>query len=476
MKKRILSLLLLCAMLSACGEAAVTDDTTTAADTTEPAETELRPTLPDKTFDGRTFTVYTRDSANHNGAFTTETETGDVLNDAIFRRMQTVSETLDVTFEEVKKTGDGEGNGAKDAILSGDDAYQLLIIFSRSAIPMAGEELLMDWNDLPYVDFDQPWWVGANPKSLAVGNKIFVSIDNLTHDALGAPAGMIFNKDLFDQYNLTYPYQMVKDGKWTMDRMIELATQLSADLNGDSELKLTDDQFGVAATEWTCPQNVFVTTGQTIATVNADGLLELTLNTPRTVEMYEKYFTFAESDCYSITKGDVTDMNNAVRAGRVGFAEMSVYAISNLRDIDTEFGIIPQPKYDESVEGYRVNVGGHCNFLAVPKTVTDPEFVSAVIESICFENQKTVIPAFRERVLEGKVVRDEESMEMLDIIFESRVYDPGHLILPCFPGGGEFADIGNKLVYRPDHNFSSYYAANEKKVQSAVDKINETFA
>ena len=59
MKKSACFLLILTAMLAACGEtAAPSSDTTAAPDTTTSApETELVPDLPDKTYDGKTFTV-----------------------------------------------------------------------------------------------------------------------------------------------------------------------------------------------------------------------------------------------------------------------------------------------------------------------------------------------------------------------------------------------------------------------------------
>ena len=69
--KQTTTALLLIAMLAgmtACGDTAATTDTTEGAPgdtTTAAAETELVPELPDKTFDGKTFTIYYREhSAN----------------------------------------------------------------------------------------------------------------------------------------------------------------------------------------------------------------------------------------------------------------------------------------------------------------------------------------------------------------------------------------------------------------------------
>ena len=65
--------------------------------------------------------------------------------------------------------------------------------------------------------------------------------------------------------------------------------------------------------------------------------------------------------------------------------------------------------------------------LCIPVT-TDPDFTGYVTEEIAFESYKTVIPAYYYTVLSVKYARDEDSVEMLDIIFESRVCDLGILL------------------------------------------------
>ncbi|MBQ2708372.1 MAG: hypothetical protein IJF67_08900 [Clostridia bacterium] len=478
MKKSACFLLILTAMLAACGEtAAPSSDTTAAPDTTTAApETELLPDLPDKTYDGKTFTAYIRDDNYRRESFTVEEATGDVLNDAIFDRTRNVEERFGIDIKTHITSGDSLGNNSKSAILAGDDEYQLISAFFRTSITFASEELCYDWNELPYVDLSKPWWDGELQDTIALGSKRFIMMDTLTHDSLGATKSLLFVKHFFDTHKVDYPYDLVRDGKWTFDKMAEYIRMFAQDVNGDTKMELADDYFGYIGQWWQQPMNILATADQYIAEINDSGELALTLNSPRTVEVYEAFFKLVDEDAYFMNPDEnYTDMNNAFHAGRGAFTEATLYSASTRRDMTADFGIIPPPKFDESVDGYHTLIDGSCNGLIVPVTVSDPEFVSAVLEALCYENNRTVIPAYYDRVLQGKIARDEDSLEMLDIIRAARTCDAGYMYLASISGGGAFADIGQQLTQYPDHNFSSYYAIYEESVLEIVKQINELY-
>ena len=74
--------------------------------------------------------------------------------------------------------------------------------------------------------------------------------------------------------------------------------------------------------------------------------------------------------------------------------------------------------------------------------------------------------------LKNKAARDEESAEMLDIIFETRVYDLGWY----YQFGMYNEEVMN--LFRTQHaakEFSSMYASKEKKAITEVEKANEAF-
>ncbi|MBQ8578278.1 MAG: hypothetical protein IJ449_10005, partial [Clostridia bacterium] len=103
---------------------------------------------------------------------------------------------------------------------------------------------------------------------------------------------------------------------------------------------------------------------------------------------------------------------------------MSFFFIESMRGMDTDFGIIPYPKYDEAQENYHTRV---CYYfpVVVPSTNADTDMTGYLLEILNYRSYHDVIPAYYDISLKTKGTRDEASAQMLDLIFSSRVIDIG---------------------------------------------------
>ena len=112
--------------------------------------------------------------------------------------------------------------------------------------------------------------------------------------------------------------------------------------------------------------------------------------------------------------------------GKALFMDMSFFFIEELREMETDFGIIPYPKYDENQSSYATRL---CYYMptVVPITITGERLDRAgvMLEALAYEYASNVVPAYYEIALKTKAARDEESQGMLDIIFNNRVIDLG---------------------------------------------------
>lgn len=93
-----------------------------------------------------------------------------------------------------------------------------------------------------------------------------------------------------------------------------------------------------------------------------------------------------------------------------------------MRGVETDFGIIPYPKYDENQSEYHSRARYYFPSV-VPATCQDTDFVGYMLETLNYESYKTVIPAYYETALKTKYSRDAESSGKLDLIFASRRID-----------------------------------------------------
>jgi hypothetical protein len=108
--------------------------------------------------------------------------------------------------------------------------------------------------------------------------------------------------------------------------------------------------------------------------------------------------------------------------------------------------------------------------LGVPKSADNLERISIILEALAAESRYTLQPAYYDIVLNRKFTRDEESSEMLDIIFTTRIYDIGGV----YSFGSVFSDFCG-LASREDRNIMSYYEKKIGAMEKAIDKLVVTF-
>ena len=90
-----------------------------------------------------------------------------------------------------------------------------------------------------------------------------------------------------------------------------------------------------------------------------------------------------------------------------------------MREMKDDFGILPNPKFNEEQEEYISLVHDASMTTCIPVS-TDidraNEEVSAVIEALASESYRNVIVAFYETALKAAYNRDDQSSQMIDII------------------------------------------------------------
>ena len=106
----------------------------------------------------------------------------------------------------------------------------------------------------------------------------------------------------------------------------------------------------------------------------------------------------------------------------------------------------------------------------IPITVTDFERTGIIIEALSAESMYVLTPAYYEISLKTKYSRDNESQEMLDIIFASTVFDLGNI----FDWGGVYSLPGT-LTENSSTDFSSRYKKIEKSAIKNMEKTIEQY-
>lgn len=480
--KRILALLLaiaLAASVIACGHDGGTKDTEsndgiTVSDNMsgEISDTEVFDGLPEKNYGGRTFTVATNDYMESD--FMSSGETGDIVNDAIYRRNTTIEDRFGIKLEVVSESYTDMASKINQMIQSGDDSYDLIAQHAYSAGKIAITGGFLNWYDIPYVDLENPWWSQSANKELSYKNKvIYLAGGDYALSMTSYMYAFFFDKVAVEDYGMTpeYLYSLVRDGKWTLDMVADVTKDIYKDLNGND--KRDDEDFYGIVSSTRSPLNTFMwSCDDPIMKSDSDGIPQLVYYQDKTPTIVEKVMGLFYDNTGGYTENTKYTLGNDLFA--VGRAMMVPAtfdgAMSDFRDNKNPFGVLPYPKYDEAQTNYYTMSDGAHALLSVPVTVKDAEFTGIITEALCAESWKSVIPKYYETALKVKLADDTDTSEMIDIISKGLVFDYGYIYNNSIGFGftlQKLADTSNRT------DIASFYAEREKMVLAANEKMFE---
>ena len=488
MKKKLTAAGLLLAVIisasaTACGEAseeiapAAAVDTAVQETAAEPAETDvfegraaLSDGLPEKDYGGRRFYILGHNE-NQVVYFAAEEENGDIMNDTLYQRNIVIEDRFNVDIQiDVSKDMNAAASFVSKSTLAGEDAVDLISMHVVTVSGIVTNDIVLNWYDIPYVDFEKPWWSPSNINDLTYNNVALLAIGSYAMSTEAVTFCMFFNKRLAESYGIPDLYETVNNGQWTIDRLAETVNDVYTDLNGNSK-RDNDDFYGItirsggthiAAFQWAFDNPVMVK--------DDTGRPTLVGNTEKMPVMLSKLCDLMHNNTGAICSTDYSFYCNKFSKGETIFVLGCVYdSVNYFRDMTDNYGLIPYPKLDEAQPEYKTMVNGCHEAMAVSKAVSDPEYIGIITEALCAETYKTVEPVYYDIVLKLKGARDEISVDMLDMIMNSRVFDFG-FIYDNWKGPSFLLQdlaVANKTDY------ASAYA---KKESSYIQHYNDVLA
>ncbi|MHC1694799.1 MAG: hypothetical protein AB9835_05945 [Eubacteriales bacterium] len=327
-----------------------------------------------------------------------------------------------------------------------------------------------DLNTVPNLDFEKPWWDQNSVKGLSVGGKLFLVASDINIMDKNATVALVFNKQLAKDYAVPNMYELVKNNEWTFDKFIEIMKLVSKDLNGDG-LMDQNDLYGLIGEDSVAPTFMHAGGGR-FASKDANDLPVIAFGTERTFSVCMKIFDIIYDKDHYFSKDtlksdqDNTTLNMFINNQGL-FRWTSLVNMPSLRQMEVDFGILPLPKYETSQESYGHTVSIHSTgFISVPISAPDMDRTGVILEALSAESMYTVIPAYYDVTLKTKFARDDESSEMLDIIFSSRVFDLGEIY-----GFGGMNEALLRIAATKNRDIASLFEKKEVAMQKDIDKL-----
>ena len=376
--------------------------------------------------------------------------TGDPINDAIYHRNARVEAGLNVEIVEFHMS-DAPG-AARRAIQAGSDEYDVVFTDSSQAGNLASQGMYYDLHDILELQLDAHWWnQNAHESAELVGRLFFTTSDaNLvTNDAIWV---IYFNTQIQQDLQLDCPYTLVREGRWTMEHFYSMLRASAIDMTGDGVWS-ADDQWGIST------HNLgflafFIGQGGRLTALNDQGEPYFITPDSRFISaFYNAHRVMNEAEgLYLHAQGSFPGRTEELgHATRTFMANMSLFAGETLsharvfREMTADFGLLPHPKYDEAQENYYTLMIDTVPAFGIPVTVRDPGRIGTFMNAFTGVSADILMPAYYEVSLHGRFTRDEDSIEMLDIIREQRIFDRAVL----FNWAGYYGSFINHGITNP---------------------------
>ena len=436
-------------------------------------EAEVKPELPELDFGGADFRLLLSGWSGVDFEFEEET-TGDRLNDAIYARNMLIEEKYGVTIKTVNLDPfDGFGPSSdsyRKAARSGADEYDAFFGIQQYSLVDSMNSLNVEYNEsLPYINLSKPWW-DSGILEVCYGNKVYFAAGDITHSTLGYTTLLIFNKNLFNESGLEYPYQSVKDGTWTYDKFVGMIKDLSRDLDGDGKMNYKKDLFTVAGWQYEVPYNFHTVLGGNEVIKDKDGYPQIDIFSEKSMAAIDKILDlFSEYGGFYNNKGYGED-RAMFKDRRLYFLDVRMFEIEryDFRSMEDDFGMIPHPKLDLATPHYTQLVNNNVvTVTTVPVTNTRLEMTSILLEDLAYEGWKTISPEYKEVLLMTKLTRDNESADMFEYIWGHRTYRYG---LEAFNN-----TLNANVIGKGDRAYVSTYEKLIAKAEAEIETIKEFF-
>lgn len=478
----LLALLLLLPAAAACKNDEKPPETDTGDDTVE----EMDIGLPSRSFNEATFRILDANDHPELHVNYSETADGTAVQQALYSRDAYVEKAYGLFLEYTQENNTGGAAISKftNSFDAGDRNYDMIVStlnFSEESgsrlTALATSGYLADLAELPTLELDEKWWSAQMYEQMNLGGKMYFSTGDIMASVYDAPMVIYANKTLLAQYEITDDlYAKVDDGSWTLEYMADLVKDADRDLDDDGVMSVKSDFYGFVSQPLRLTvQGLLVGMGYQLSGVVEDTVL---VNVDTDISGYADRIKKAVSPVtIQWTKGETTDdvINSAFKNDRAIFlCHLIEAATHGLKDMASDYAILPMPKGSTSQTEYHSLVNGWVNcFVGVPYFAEDgvADMTGFILEALARTSYQIVRPVAFDKVVMYQSVREPQSLAMLDIIYDT-LYVDFHAVYDFGGWGTAVADYVYKNQSLTSEIAKIKDAIYEKAQEVATDWLN----
>ena len=408
--------------------------------------------------------------------------TGDVLDDSIYIRNRFIEDKFNVNIKTVEKDIGEIQNQLKKVISAGSDEYDAAFCpayCGGNIGAMLTSGMFYNLREIPAVKLGEKWWNQIMLKEAAIGrgDKIYYAGCDVNIMTLQCVSCVYFNQDMMTNLGLELPYNAAREGRWTFDMFGEYM-KAGADLNGADNWKW--DKSGNAIYGLTSYEDsataLLEGSGERFITTDAEGMPHLSIDGERFINVLTKISEMLNlEDGTYLYANDIASGNHCepiFSSGRALMMLGELKAADVYKEMENTFGIVPVPKYDEAQKDYYSHLMYQAPVLVIPASNTKPDFTGALLDALAYVSSRDVTPVLFDVSVSQKRLRNEDSIDMLQIIKVSGSFEIG-----CAYGWTNtfYDSIRTEVGKGKKFDVVSQIDKNKNKIISNIEKTVELF-
>lgn len=441
--KRVLALLLLvCTVLPLCACPAQTDPGKTDGPGTTGSETVWQDSLGEKDFGGGEVAVSVMDLYEYE--LFGEEDSEDTLDQLLFQRNAALRDRFNVELVSVPSQTTSvtdqvsHYNDVQRALSRNEADFDVIAMFAYQSGKLITSGYYLDWrSEVPYcgdsIKAGNAWWPKGINDDCTVCSHQYVAVSDISITAIEMAWSLVFNKEMVTDYNIARSignydtmYDVVDDGAWTLEVMNTALKDFYVDQGAEGAD--TDDIYGMLVQYATGVDAFAFAFGYHYIINDTINMPELWTVSLSAINAIEDLRSFTRSrGCY-YTYGKTVydaDIMSFFAEGHAMFATMPLEYLKNdiIHEMEDPYGVLPYPKLNTTQKTYLSGTVDHYSVLSIPFTNFDLDMTGAVVEALSAYNNLNVNDRYYEAIVTHKNTRDPDSVRMIDIIMDGRVYD-----------------------------------------------------
>lgn len=165
--------------------------------------------------------------------------------DYYYERLRDIEKEYGCTIKYTGYSGEDLNQSIISSAMAGDKFADFILLDYPRFVSLRASDLLMPMSRMKYIDLEDTKWSPSAIRVASFNNEVY-GIE--TSSSLGSV--MFFNATLLKEKNVTSPYELYKQGKWTWEEFEKLAKAMTIDTDGDH----IPDIYGIGTVQWAALQ------------------------------------------------------------------------------------------------------------------------------------------------------------------------------------------------------------------------------